>query len=147
MCRERIISGNEGESEMENNIERLTKKSISILLIVIPIACLLALIVSSVIIPSSLWPPDPPSIIAVIVGPIVIVGFLIYGSNLRDERSVQVSDKAARNGFGFVLYVLPLALVVLSLTGASFETVIALVMVWIGAVAVASISAFYYYHK
>jgi uncharacterized membrane protein len=67
--------------------------------------------------------------------------------NLRDERTSLVSDKAARNGFAFAFYVIPLVLVVLSLTGASIETCIALVMMWIGTVAVFSISAFYYYHK
>ena len=147
MDRERIISGNEGESKMKNDLERLSKRSIAILAIIMPVSFLLALVIMKIIIPTMPWPPDPPLIGAMLVAPIVMVGFMIYSANLKDERTSLVSDKGARNGFGFVLYVLPLALVVLSLTGASFETVIALLLVWVGTVAVASISALYYYHR
>jgi len=147
MGRECIISGNEGELEMENNLERLSKKSIAILLIIIPLTWFASTLIVSLISPTESWPPSLPLSFACLIPPIVLVGFSIYGMNLRDERTSQISDKATRNGFAFVLYVIPLALVVLSLTGASFETIIALVMVWIGTVAVASISAFYYYYK
>ena len=132
---------------MENELPRLSNRRIVMVLFIIPVACLLALILSSVIIPGNLWPPDPPSIVAAIAGPIVIVGFIIYASNFKDERSVQISDKATRNGFIFMLYALPLSLVVLSLTGASLETLNVIVMLCVGMIAVASISAFYYYHK
>ena len=132
---------------MENELPRLSNRGIVMVLFIIPVACLLALIVSSVILPGVSWPPDPPAIIGALVGPIVFVGILIYGSNLRDERTVQVSDKAVRNGFMFIVYVIPILLVVLPLTGFSAETLFALLFVWIGAVAVACISAFYYYYK
>ena len=132
---------------MENKLPQLSNRSIVALLIIIPVACLLALIVTIIIIPTMSWPPDPPLIAATIVGPIIIVGFMIYGANLRDERTVQVSDKAARNGFMFILYVIPILLVVLSVTGASFETLMVLLIVCLGMIAVAGISAFYYYHR
>jgi L-asparagine transporter-like permease len=147
MRRECIISGNEGELKMGNNLERLSKKSIAILLIIIPLAWFASTLIVSLISPTESWPPSLPLSVAGLIPPMVLVGFSIYGMNLRDERASQISDKATRNGFAFVLCVIPLALIVLSLTGASFETVIALVMVWIGTVAVASISAFYYYYK
>ena len=92
-------------------------------------------------------PPSPQTIVATLIGPVVLVGFIIYGANLRDERTVQVSDKAARNGFMFILLVVPILLVVLSVTGFSNETLLTLVFIWIGAVTCASISAFYYYRK
>ena len=76
-----------------------------------------------------------------------MIGFMIYGANLRDERTSQVADKATRNGFAFVLFVTPSALVILSLTGASMETLMVLLVLCLGMIAVASISAFYYYHK
>ncbi len=132
---------------MENELPRLSNRMIVYLLVIIPVACLLALVVSSIIVPGSQWPPDPPSIAASIVGPIVLVGFLIYGANFRDERSVQVSDKSARNGFMFMLYVIPVLLVFLSVTESSAEALLPLLVIWIGAVAVASISAFYYYRR
>ena len=147
MRRECIISGNEGESKMENNLERLSKKSIAILLIIIPLTWLASTLIVSLISPTESWPPSLPLSFASLLPLIVLVGFAIYGTNLRDERASQISDKATRNGFAFVLIAIPLALVVLSLTGASLETLLALVMVWIGMVAFASISAFYYYYK
>ena len=132
---------------MENKLPRLSNRTIVYLLFIPPIACLLVLIVLKIIIPSRPWPPDPLSIVAAIIGPIILVGFMIYGANLRDERTVQVSDKAARNGFMFILYVIPILLVVLSVTGASFETLMVLLIVCLGMIAVAGISAFYYYHR
>ena len=132
---------------MENELPRLSNRGIVMVLFIIPVACLLALIISSVILPGVSWPPDPPLIVATIAGPIVIVGFIIYASNFKDERSVQISDKASRNGFIFMLYALPLSIIVLSLTGASIETMIIIIMLCIGMIAVAGISAFYYYHK
>ena len=114
---------------------------------IIPLTWLVATLTVSFISPTESWPPSLPISVSILMGPIVMVGFVIYGMNLRDERTSLVSDKATRNGFAFVFYVIPLALVVLSLTGASLETGIALVMIWLGAVAAFSISAFYYYHK
>ena len=132
---------------MENELPQLSKRSIVAVLLIIPVACLLALITTSIIIPGSQWPPEPPAIVAAIVGPVVLVGFLIYGSNLKDERTSQIGDKATRNGFMFIIYALPLSLVILSLTGASIETVMALLIMCLGMIAITSISAVYYYYK
>jgi uncharacterized membrane protein len=105
------------------------------------------LLMTSFLLPGGQCPPEPLTIALSFFIPILLVGFLIYGANLRDERTVLISDKATRNGFLFVLYVVPLLVVVLSVTGSSAETLLTLVMVWIGAVAAACLSAFYYYHK
>ena len=132
---------------MENELSMLPNRIIAVFLLIIPISCLLSLVVMSAILPSMEWPPSLPSIVASLVGPIVIVGFMIYGANFRDERSVHISDKASRNGFMFVLYVTPILLVILSVTGASVETMLALLTMCLGMIAVACISAAYYYHK
>jgi len=132
---------------MEENLERLSKKSIAIWVSTIPLVCFVVSLIVSFISPTESWPPSLPVSIVILIPQIVLIGFAVYRTNFRDERSSLVSDKATRNGFAFVFYVIPLALVVLSLTGASIETCIALVLMWIGAVAVFSISAFYYYNK
>jgi len=113
----------------------------------IPLQWLIVTLIVSFISPTGSWPPSLPLSAAILLPQIVLIGFVVYGTNFRDERTSLVSDKATRNGFAFVFYVIPLALVVLSLTGASIETCSALVIIWIGAVVVFSISAIYYYHK
>lgn len=132
---------------MDQELQPLSTRSIAILVIIIPVASLLALILTSVLLSGSLWPPEPPTLVATLIGPTVLVGILIYRSNLRDERTVLISDKAARNGFMFTIYVVPLLLVVLSITGSSIEVVLPLLVIWIGAVSSACASAYYYYHR
>jgi len=131
---------------MEENMERLSKKGIVIVIMIIPIAWFISTFTMSLITNTS-WPPALPFSLGNLTGLILLIGFVIYGTNLRDERTSQISDKATRNGFAFVLFVTPSALIVLSLVGAPIETAIALLVVCLGMVAVASISALYYYHK
>ncbi len=140
-------SENKGELKMEENLERLSKKSIAIWLTTVPLVWFVVSLIISFISPTESWPPSLPLSAAILLPQIVLIGFVVYGTNFRDERTSLVSDKATRNGFAFVFYVIPLALVVLSLTGASIETCTALILIWIGAVAVFSMSAIYYYHK
>ena len=135
-----------GESKMEENMERLSKRTIAYLILIIPIAWFLTTFITSLITQTS-WPPALPNSLGSLVGLTIMIGFMIYGANLRDERTSQVADKATRNGFAFVLFVTPSALVILSLTGASMETLMVLLVLCLGMIAVASISAFYYYHK
>lgn len=132
---------------MENNIERLSKRQITYVLLIIPIAWFLSTFTVSLISPTYSWPLPLPFSLGSVFGLILMIGFVIYGTNLKDERTSQVGDKATRNGFAFVLFVTPSALVILSLSGASLETVIVLLIVFLGMIAVASISAVYYYHK
>ena len=113
----------------------------------IPLQWFIVTLIVSFISPTESWPPSFPVSVTILILPLIMIGFAVYGTNFRDERTSLVSDKATRNGFAFVFYVIPLALVVLSLTGASIETCIALIVMWVGAVAIFSISAFYYYHK
>jgi len=132
---------------MEKDTQRLSKRSIAIWLMTIPLQWLIVSLLVSFIFPAESWPPSLPISVTILIVPIILIGFAVYAMNYRDERTSLVSDKATRNGFAFVIYVIPLALVVLSLTGAPLETGIVLVAMWIGAVAVFSISALYYYHK
>ena len=131
---------------MEENMERLSKRSIAIVIMIIPIAWFLSTFTMSLITQTP-WPPAPPNSLGVLIGLTIMIGFMIYGANLKDERTSQIADKATRNGFAFVLFVTPSALVILSLTGASIETLTVLLVLCLGMIAVASISAFYYYHK
>ena len=132
---------------MENKLEKLSNRSIAIWLMTIPLQWLIVTLIVSFISPTESWPLSLPISITILIIPLIMIGFVVYGLNFRDERTSLVSDKASRNGFYFVFYVIPLALVVLSLTGASLETGIALMVMWFGAVAVFSISAFYHYRK
>jgi len=142
-----ITTTGEGESKMENNIEPLSKRQIVYVLLIIPIAWFLSTFIVSLVSPTESWPLPLPFSVGNLVGLIILIGFVIYGTNLKDERTTQVGDKATRNGFAFVLFVTPSALVILSLSGASLETMIVLLIVYLGMIAVASISALYYYHK
>ena len=132
---------------MENNMERLSKKSIAYLLLIIPIAWFLSTFLVSLVSPTESWPLSLPLSLSNLVFLIVIIGFFIYGTNLKDERTSQISDKATRNGFAFVLFVAPSGLIFLTVTGASFESIIVLLIVCVGMIVVASISALYYYQK
>ncbi|MHA1480507.1 MAG: hypothetical protein ACTSQZ_03685 [Candidatus Thorarchaeota archaeon] len=132
---------------MENNIEPLSRRQITYVLLIIPIAWFISTFTMSLISPTYSWPLPLPFSVGNLIGLIVLIGFVIYGTNLKDERTSQVGDKATRNGFAFVLFVTPSALVILTLSGASLETVIVLLVVCLGMIAVAGISALYYYHK
>ncbi|MGY5859479.1 MAG: hypothetical protein RTU63_08915 [Candidatus Thorarchaeota archaeon] len=131
---------------MEQNMKRLSKRGIAYLIMIIPISWFLSTFITSLITQTP-WPPALPNSVGIIVGLMILIGFTIYGVNLKDERTSQIADKATRNGFAFVLFVTPSALVILSLTGASVETLMVLLGLCLGMIAVASISAFYYYHK
>ncbi len=115
--------------------------------VVLVVGWLLAQITLSFLFPTSELPFSIPSFGAEIVFISVLIGFTVYAQRFRDERSIQISDKAARNGFAFVLFMVPVAIIGLSATDVSFETLLALVMIWIGAVVFAGVSAFYYYKK
>jgi uncharacterized membrane protein len=106
-----------------------------------------AQIVVSFLFPTSTIPFSVPSFGAEVVFISVLIGFTLYSQRFRDERSIQISDKSARNGFAFVLFVVPMALIGLSATDVSSDALLALVTIWIGAVVFAGISALYYYYR
>lgn len=127
-------------------MQPLSARAIVMLLLVIPVATLLALVLSTLVLGIQ-WPPDPSALVASLIGPAIIVGFIIYGANLRDERTIQISNKAARNGFLSIFYAIPLVFLVFSVAGFSAEIVLPLLAVGIVVVASASISALYYYRR
>ena len=131
---------------MERRMQPLSARAIVMLLLVIPVATLLALVLSTLVLGIQ-WPPDPSALVASLIGPAIIVGFIIYGANLRDERTIQISNKAARNGFLSIFYAIPLVFLVFSVAGFSAEIVLPLLAVGIVVVASASISALYYYRR
>ncbi len=124
-----------------------TNRSLVVMLVVLVFSWFLAGLIISFVFPSS-WSPFSLAYLFVgIVWISVMMGFMIYRTKLRDERAIQVSDRSARNGFAFVLYGIPIAIVVLSATNVSSDASLALAAIWIGAVVFAGISAFYYYHR
>lgn len=132
---------------MERKIPPLPTKCIVMLLLFIPVTVALILIMDALILPGTQWPPDPLGLVAPLIGPAILIGFIIYAANLRDERTMEISDKAARNGFFSIFYAIPLAIFVFMLAGFSTEIVLPLLAVGIVAVASASISALYYYRR
>jgi len=95
----------------------------------------------------SWYPLLPASIFSGIVFVSIMMGSLIYRRNFRDERTINISDKAARNGFAFFLYAVPVAIGGLLGFGAPPESILVLILLLIGVLAVAGISAFYYYRQ
>jgi len=127
--------------------EKISNRSIAIMLVVLSVSWIFAQIIVSIIFPSSWLPFSPVLMFTGIMWVSVIMGFLIYRQNLRDERTINISDKAARNGFAFILYATPIAIGGLLGFGAPPESILVLILVLVGAMAVAGMSAFYYYRK
>ncbi len=77
----------------------------------------------------------------------VVLGFSIYKQRFRDERTMNIMDKAGRNGFLPSFYILPLAVIYFSLTGATLEVVSFLVGLWLLSVVVFAVTAVYHYQR
>lgn len=126
---------------------RLSNRALIVMGLLLVIGWFVAQIVVSFLFPTSTIPFSVPSFGAEVVFISVLIGFTLYSQRFRDERSIQISDKSARNGFAFVLFVVPMALIGLSATDVSSDALLALVTIWIGAVVFAGISALYYYYR
>ena len=126
---------------------KLSNKDLIIMGALLVIGWFVAQIIVSFLFPTSAIPFSVPSFGAEVVFISVLIGFTVYAQRFRDERAIQIADKSTRNGFAFVLFIVPVALIGLSATDVSFDTLVALAIVWIGAVVVAGLSAFYYYRR
>lgn len=126
---------------------RLSNRDLIIMGLLLVIGWFIAQIIVSFLFPTSAIPFSVPSFGAEVVFISVLIGFTLYSQRFRDERSIQISDKSARNGFAFVLFVVPMALIGLSATDVSSDALLVLVIIWIGAVVFAGISALYYYYR
>jgi uncharacterized membrane protein len=126
--------------------ERLPNESLIVMLVIILVSWVLAQVVLSVIFANH-WFLSLPSFLVQLVFASVLIGFLVYQQRLRDERSIQISDKSTRNGFAFVFFVIPIAIIALSATDISTDVSLALVLVWFGAVVSTGLSALYYYKE
>jgi uncharacterized membrane protein len=122
-----------------------SNKTLVIMGVLLVFGWLIAQIITSFLFPTSEIPFSIPSFGAEIIFISGLIGFTVYAQRFRDERSIQISDKSARNGFAFVLFVVPVALIGLSATDVSPDALLALAIIWIGAVVFAGLSAFYYY--
>ncbi|NHJ14233.1 MAG: hypothetical protein EAX95_11185 [Candidatus Thorarchaeota archaeon] len=125
----------------------LSNKSLLAMLVCLAFGWLAGQLATILLFPGREWAIILSSAFAGIVFIAVMMGFTIYSQRLRDERTILISDKATRNGFAFVFFIVPAAIIALSATDVSTDVSLALVLVWVGAVAVAAISSFYYYRK
>lgn len=78
---------------------------------------------------------------------LAILILLIYRQRFQDERSAQILNKSARNGFVFMAFVLPFIIEVEILVGSSLEIVPLLIGYLLCSLALAILSAIYYYRK
>ncbi|MHA1925208.1 MAG: hypothetical protein ACW974_04790 [Candidatus Thorarchaeota archaeon] len=129
---------------MEN---RFSNRTLIVILIMLTTGWLIAQIITGYLFPASPWPFSLPAVFIEIVFIAVLMGFIIYGQRLRDERTMRISNQSARNGFAFIFYTIPIAIIGLSATEVSTDVSLALMIIWIGAVSFAGISALYYYQK
>ena len=127
--------------------EEISNRSLIIMLFVFTVSWILTMGIVSLLFPSSPVVLSPVLIVEGAVFVSVSMGVIIYRGRIRDERAIQISDKSARNGFGFVLYAIPVLIVFLSVTGAVPETLFILLYIWFGTVIIAGLSALYYYWK
>ena len=127
--------------------EEVSNRSLIIVLFVFTVSWILTMGIVSLLFPSWAVAISPVLILEGVVFVCASMGVIIYRARIRDERAIQISDKSARNGFGFVLYVIPVLIVFLSVTGAVPDTIFILLYVWFGTVVIAGLSAFYYYWK
>jgi uncharacterized membrane protein len=126
---------------------RLSNRDLIVMLVILVISWLLSQVVTTFIFPDSWLPMSPVSILTGITWVSVLLGFIFYSQRIRDERAIQISDKSTRNGFAFMFFIVPVAIIGLSATEVSTDVSLALLLVWIGAVSIAGISALYYYRK
>ncbi|MFW9835423.1 MAG: hypothetical protein ACFFEK_15590 [Candidatus Thorarchaeota archaeon] len=126
---------------------KLSNRSLVIMGVLLVFGWFIAQVITSLLFPDSIIPFSVPSFGAEVVFISVLIGFTVYAQRFRDERAIQIADKSTRNGFAFVLFIVPVALIGLSATDMSFDTLIALAILWVGAVVVAGLSAFYYYRR
>ena len=127
--------------------EEISNRSLIIMLFVFTVSWILTMGIVSLLFPSSPVVLSPVLIVEGAVFVSVSMGVIIYRGRIRDERAIQISEKSARNGFGFVLYAIPVLIVFLSVTGAVPETLFILLYIWFGTVIIAGLSALYYYWK
>ncbi len=131
---------------MSDNEIEFSNKTLLVMLIMMIIAWVITLSIFSVVQQLSM-----ENIMAVsISGSIfisVMMGFTIYKQRFRDERTMNILDKAGRNGFLVFFYILPLVIVYFSLTGVLMDALLVLVGLWVTSVIVFTITAIYYYKR
>ena len=127
----------------------VSNRILVVILVILIVSWFFVNIIIRVIFPTSWYPILFVSLLVVIFGISLLLGsrFMQFQTKLQDERTMQVSDKAARNGFGFILYGIPIVIISLYLIDVSPDTLLALAGIWVGTVVFAIISAVYYYRK
>ena len=131
---------------MNNEIYEFSNKTLLVMLAIMLISWVITLTIFSFMWHTSVETMIVTSLTGVIIVS-VIMGFTIYRQRFRDERTMHILEKSGRNGFFFIIYFLPFAVIFYSLKEPSYDIALALVIFWVSSVAVAAISAVYYYRK
>ena len=129
---------------MNYDTVKFSNRTLIVMLIVMIISWAITLTISSFV-----WHASMDSLIVTSLAGVVFIsvmmGFTIYKQRFRDERTIHILEKSGRNGFFFMIYLLPFLIIFYSLIEASQNVAVALVIFWFCSVAVATISAVYYY--
>jgi len=133
-------------TKMNKDTVELSNRTLIVMLVCMVISWVITLTIFSFV-----WHASLESLIVTSLAGVVCVsvmmGFTIYRQRFRDERTIHILEKSGRNGFFFIIYLLPFAIMFYSLTDAFHDIALALVIFWFCTVAVAAISAVYYYRE
>ena len=125
-----------------------TNRTLAVMLIIMVFSFLISITVTSLIFQRPLWPPPVTSVVPAAAVIMVMMVFMIYGARFRDERAIAISDKSARNGFMFFIFITPSLIVLSSLRPDLFpSTAFTLAVVAVSVLIVACLSVLYYYRK
>ena len=99
---------------MNNEIYEFSNKTLLVMLAIMLISWVITLTIFSFMWHTSVETMIVTSLTGVIIVS-VIMGFTIYRQRFRDERTMHILEKSGRNGFFFMIYFLPFAVIFYSL--------------------------------
>ena len=125
-----------------------TNRALAAMMVVMAASFLITIFLIMLIFQMPFWPPSVESVVSAAVTIIVMMAFIIYRARFRDERTVAISDRSARNGFMFFIFIAP-SLIVLSSSRPDLfpDVAVTLFGVVASVIIVACLSALYYYRK
>lgn len=129
---------------MNNEMVEFSDRTLAVMLVIMIILWIITLSVFSFVFHFSM----EAQIVSAFAGSLFIctvMGFTIYKQRFRDERTVRLLERAGRNGFAFMTYLIPFAIIIYSLTETTHDVALVLAIFWLSSVAVAILSAVYYY--
>jgi amino acid transporter len=131
---------------MDNDTVEFSNRTLVVMLVVMVISWIITLAIYGLLFHESLESLIVTSMVGAIFI-IVMMGFTVYRYRFRDERTIRILEKSGRNGFFFMIYLLPFVIILYSLMENPFDVVFTLVIFWISSIVVVAISAIYYYRE